>query len=79
MTGTGKSTQNFISLIGYYDCTIRSELRFQKVARADLILFDLRQRFPIEARWILTAFSLLSVNPSHLNNLSASLSMRELY
>jgi len=45
----GKEHAEFYSLIGCYDCTIRSELRFQKVARAYLILFDLRHRFPIQS------------------------------
>ena len=50
---SGKEHAEFYSLIGYYDCTIRSELRFQKVARTYLILFDLRHRFPIQSGWIL--------------------------
>lgn len=50
---SGKEHAEFYFLIGYYDCTIRSELRFQKVARAYLILFDLRHRFPIQSDWIL--------------------------
>lgn len=52
------------SLIGYYDCTIRSELRFQKVARTYLIPFDLRHRFPIQSGWILNR----DPNPADLLN-----------
>src|ERR1041385_5424975 len=63
---SGREHAEFYSLIGYYDCTIRPELRFQKVARAYLILFDLRHRFPIQSGWILnrdpTPADLLNAN-----------------